>query len=179
MNNVEKGIERAVVLWLSGVRLEDIRTLPAVIALQERGALVELDPAPITGPLTQHYQAFSGKFPASFGLFDSLVPRNYSVDAVAGESVGRGLAPKLLPDLLRTVGWTVRYEETSPDKLVTLVQQATQSAGEAAGQSCLIVKCASSDGIEREAIDQALRLVREWVGEDGLLALLSDTQPVP
>jgi hypothetical protein len=179
MSNVEKGIERAVVLWLSGVRLEDIRTLSAVIALQERGALVELDPAPITGPLTQYYQVFSGKFPATFGLFDTLVPHNYTVDAVAGESAGRGPAPKLLPDLLRTVGWTVRYEETSPEKLVPLVKDATQSAQQSAGQCCLIVKCASSNGIEHNAIDQALRLAREWVGEDGLLALLSDTQPMP
>lgn len=172
MSNVEKRIERAVVLWLSGVRLEDIRTLSSVVDLQERGALVELDPAPITGPVTQHYQAFSGKYPATFGLFDTLVPRNYTV---VEESAGRGPAPKLLPDLLRTVGWTVRYEETSPNKLVAFLQDATQSAAE----GCLLIKCVRSDTITHEAIDQALHLAREWVGEDGLLALLSETQSVP
>src|SRR5437588_8040121 len=105
MSNEEKGIDKAVVLCLSGARLADIRTLPEVATLLEHGALVELDPAPITGPLAQHYQVFSGKSPASFGFFDTLVPRNY---AVIEETAGRGSPPKLLPDLLRSVGWTVR-----------------------------------------------------------------------
>src|SRR6266516_2446947 len=46
--------------------------------------------------------------------------------------------------------------------------------------SCLIVKCAISTDLkdtEASTIIQALQLAREWVGETGLLALLSDTQP--
>src|SRR5205085_10529911 len=125
MSHEQTNNERVVILWLSGIRLADIRSLPDVTALLERGALVELDPAPITGPLAQHYQVFSGKSPASFGFFDTLVARNY---AVTKETTGRGSAPKLLPDLLRSVGWTVRYEETQPSGLVSRMQGLTQVA---------------------------------------------------
>ena len=171
MSNEEKGLDKAVVLWLSGARLAEIRALPEVAILLEHGALVELDPAPITGPLAQHYQVFSGKSPASFGFFDTLVARNY---AVTKETTGRGSAPKLLPDLLRSVGWTVRYEETQPSGLVSRMQGLTQVASE----RCLVIKCVMPGSIDAPAVSQAMQLAREWVGEMGLLALLSDTQPV-
>ncbi|GAC1625574.1 MAG: hypothetical protein NVS4B7_15890 [Ktedonobacteraceae bacterium] len=172
MSNENKGIERAVLLWLSGVRLADIRTLPAVSALLERGALVELDPSPITGPLSQHYQALSGKVPAAFGFFDTLVPRNYSVTE---ESAGRGPTPKLLPDLLRTVGWTVDYVEVEPSDLVARLQSLTQSNS----ARCLIIKCSIQQSVEPATLSQALNLAQQWTGETGLLALFSDTQPAP
>jgi len=170
MSHEQTNNERAVILWLSGIRLADIRSLPDVAALLERGALVELDPAPITSPLTQHYQVFSGKAPASFGFFDTLVPRNYTVTEETG---GRGPAPKLLPDWLRTVGWTVHYEEIQLPALVSRLQTLTSSASE----RCLIIKCDALKGIEPAALGQALKLAQQWVGETGLLALLSDTQP--
>src|SRR5260370_18708215 len=85
-----------------------MRGLTEVEALLKQGAMVELEPSPITEPLLQHYQTLSGRLPEHFGFFATLVPRNY---AVVEESSGRGVTPKLLPDLLRTVGWHGRYEE--------------------------------------------------------------------
>src|ERR1051326_5849167 len=101
--------QRAVIVWLSGARLADIRTLPGVEKLLDAGAMVELDSSPIISLQAQHYQVLSGKSPASFGFFDTFVSRNY---AVTEEVTGRGGSPKLLPDIGRTVGWTVSYEET-------------------------------------------------------------------
>src|SRR5438105_3903683 len=119
MSNTDTAIQKAVVVCLSGVRLADIRTLPEVKTLLDNGAMVELDPAPITGSQGQHYQALSGKSPASFGFFDTFISRNY---AVTEETHGRGITPKLLPDQLRTVGWTVSYEETQLSTLAARLQ---------------------------------------------------------
>jgi len=69
MNNTNTAMQKAVVLWLSGVRLADIRTLPQVKTLVERGATVELDSSPITGSQSQYYQVFSGKSLCLFWLF--------------------------------------------------------------------------------------------------------------
>lgn len=167
--------QKAVVLWLSGVRLAEIRTVPAVEALLARGAMVELDPTPITGPQAQHYQVFSGKLPASFGFFDSFTARNYTVTE---EMNGRGTTPSLLPDLLRTVGWTVNYQETSlaeaGAQLQSIVQTVTDSP------SCLMVKCVKYDSLneaDTTALAQVIQIAQEWLGDAGLLALLSDTQP--
>lgn len=171
MNNINTTMQKAVVLWLSGVRLADIRTLPHVKTLIERGATVELDPSPITGPQSQYYQVFSGKSPASFGFFDTFIPRNYTVTE---ENSGRGTTPKLLPDQLRTVGWSVSYEETRPAELASCLRSLIQSV--TSSPSCLIIKCAMHDA-DGAAIDQVLDMARQWVGETGLLALLSDTQP--
>lgn len=164
-------VDRAVILWLSGLRLNDVRGLPEVEMLMKQGAIVELEPSPITGPQAQHYQVLSGRSPASFGFFDTLVPRHY---AVIEEVTGRGDTPKLLPDLLRTSGWTVDYVESQPSELVTSLQSRIRAASVA--KSCFIIKCTISSQLPDVA--QALRLAREWVGESGLLALLSDTQPV-
>ncbi len=173
MKDIAKGTEKAVVLWLSGVRLADIRALPEVEALLSLGTLVKLDPLPITGVQAQHYQVLSGRQPGYFGFFDTLVLHGY---AVAEEYNGRDAAPKLLPDILSAAGWTVRYKETSASELVPCIQ--AQSASD--GTSCLIVKCAMSSVVgdaETSRIAEALRVARAWVGEAGLLALLSDTQP--
>lgn len=176
MSMTDATAQRAVIVWLSGARLADIRTLPEVEKLLDAGAMVELDSAPMISLQAQHYQVLSGKSPASFGFFDTFVSRNY---AVTEEVTGRGGSPKLLPDLLRTVGWTVSYEETDLPSLASRLRDLTQSVSDS--PTCLIIKCAISADLQdtdTSAIAQALQLAREWTGETGLLALLSDTQPV-
>lgn len=166
---------KAIIFWLSGAKLADIDTLPEVKSLRERGSMVKLESTPIIEPLLQHYQAMSGRTTSCFGLFDTLVPRNY---AVVKETAGRSTLPMLLPDLLRTVGWTAESIETDLSELAASVQRWTQSAPDT--QACLIVKCVLKDGMsaaDETNIGQALRFAQAWVGEDGLLALLSDTQP--
>lgn len=187
MNSTNKETRKAVVLWLSGIRLEDISALPAVRTLMEHGAMVELDPSPITGPQTQHFQVLSGRLPSRFGFFDTLTPLNRLSSAKQGASgytvveqhTGRGAAPKLLPDLLRASGWEVEYKVISPSALVSCVRSCTQSAFSSA--TCLIVKCLVEarplEPAVTEAISVALRIAQAWVGETGLLGLLSDFQP--
>jgi hypothetical protein len=172
VNNNTKGLQKAIVLWLSGVRLADIRALPEVTELIDRGAMIELEASPITGPQNQHYQVLSGKDPSSFGFFDTIVPHGYSV---IEETVGRGGTPKLLPDLLRSAGWMVQYEETQAAELANCIEHWTRSASSL--PSCLIVKCTIGSQISAPMLSEALRIAREWIGETGLLALLSDTQP--
>ncbi len=172
MNNDNRGLQKAIIIWLSGVRLSDIRALPEVTELIERGAMIELDASPITGSLNQHYQVLSGRDPSSFGFFDTIVPGDYSVQE---ESVGRGGIPKMLPDLLRSAGWTVEYEETQSTELANCIERLTRTASSL--PSCLIVKCAIGASSTLSTLAEALRIAYEWVGETGLLALLSDTQP--
>lgn len=177
MSNTDAAPQKAVLLWVSGVRLSEIRTLPGVESLLTRGAMVELDPSPITGTQSQSYQVFSGKLPASFGFFDAFVARNYTVTE---ETTGRGTTPSLLPDMLRTVGWTVAYEETTLFAAATQLQSMAQAA--TTTPSCLIVKCSKYDsmkGADAAALEQTIQVAQEWLGESGLLALLSDTQPAP
>lgn len=162
-------------LWLSGMRLADIRSLPEVVALSRHGALVELDPLPITGPQAQHFEVLSGCSPASFGFFDTLVPYHY---VIKEDLTGRGETPKLLPDRLHSAGWSVQYEETQSSNLVKSIQHWAQRAS--TQKSCLIVKCTVEETENIEAflpeIVQALSYMQAWVGENGLLALLSDRQ---
>ncbi len=189
MDDTNKTTQKAFILWLSGTRLADIRTLAEAQSLLEQGALVELDPAPITGPQAQHYQAFSGQLPAHFGFFDTLMPlcrlsrpqQGMNGYTVVEELAGRGAPPKLLPDLLRAAGWTVAYQETLPGELHTCVQGLTGLQAEAPGASCKIVKCVLGADLAAHAvaIAEAIRIARSWVGETGLFALLSDIQPAP
>lgn len=175
MSNTYAVPQKAIVFWLSGTTLADLRGIPEVEAFLERSARAELLPSPITGPQAQHYQALSGHSPAYFGFFDMLLPRNYSIVEVES---GRGATPKLLPDLLRTVGWTVDYQEVS--HLAASVQAWTQSA--AASPACLVVKYAVNSPIQdadASSLLQALQLAQAWTGESGLLAVFSDTQPAP
>src|SRR5215469_3137365 len=165
--------QRAIMLWLSGMRLADIRSLPAVVALSRHGALVELEPLPITGPQAQYFQLFSGCSPASFGFFDTLVPSNYIIKE---DLTGRGETPILLPDMLHSAGWSVEYQETQFSNLVKTIQCWTQTAPPQ--PSCLIVKCTVEDTEDVQAvlpyIAQSLSDAQAWVGETGLLALLSE-----
>jgi Type I phosphodiesterase / nucleotide pyrophosphatase len=175
VNTTGNGIQKAVVFWLSGARLDAMRALPAVQSLLQRGASVELEPLVITGLQNQYYQVASGRSPASFGFFDTIVPKNY---VVSEESAGRGPMPKLLPDLLRTGGWTVQYEEKPLAELVPAMQQWTQT--DADPPDCLIIKCGVQGSDElASSLSEALRLAQRVVGESGLLAILSETQPAP
>jgi len=164
---------RAVVIWLSGASLASIRALPEVQALTRKGALVELDPSPISSSQAHYYQAFSGRLPATFGFFDTLLPRNYNI---IEESTGRGTPPRLLPDLLRTVGWTVTFEEVAGAALPGSIEQ--WAVATAASPACLIVKCAATDG-DTGSIGSAVRAAAAAVGETGLLALFSEAEPAP
>lgn len=167
---------KAIVLWLSGARLGDIRALPEVETLLKAGALVELEASPIVEPMTQHFQVMTGRVPECFGFFDALAPRNY---AVVEQHNGRGATPRLLPDMLRTVGWSVEYQEGPLSNLTNSVQEWSDS--HTSSSACLIVKCSipsSLGAVDTTALAEALRVARTTVGETGLLALFSDTQPV-
>jgi hypothetical protein len=183
-----EGIQKAVVLWVSGPGLTDIRALPEVELLLEQGVLVELEPAPITGPQSQHYQVLSGTLPARFGFFDTLMPlcrlsrptNGKSGYTVVEEYAGRDTAPKLLTDILRSAGWSAEYEEVSVSELVAKVQNLPSETPMAC---CEIIKVRldeqSLSEATAESIAEALRIARVWVGGSGLLALLSDAQPAP
>jgi hypothetical protein len=171
MNTATKGIQKAILLWLSGVRLENIRTLPEVSELLNHSAMVELDVSPITGRQSQHYQVLSGRQPSSFGFFDTLVPREYTV---VEETTGRGTTPKLLPEIMKTAGWKIDYEEIQPSKLVNCVERWTQSSS--SSPSCLIVKCVIEDTSSLPILSEAMNIAYEWVEEMGLFAVLSDVQ---
>lgn len=189
MSNGDKEIRKAFVLWLSGVRLADLRALAEVESLLQHGVLVELEPSPITGPQAQHYQVSSGKLPAHFGFFDTLMPlcrlprpqQGMDGYTVMEELAGRDAAPVALPDLLRAVGWQVAYEETSPAALADCVRGLVSSEADGSAQTCKIVQCKL--GVEfnasATAIAEAIQLARSWVGETGLLAVFSDIQPAP
>lgn len=173
MSNQERLTRQVALLWLSGMRLEDIEALPEAQALLREGALATLEPAPITGPLTQSMQASTGRLPASSGFFDTLLPHNYAVTEVA---TGRAEMPRGLPEILS--GWQVHFEETTPGSLVESVERAIQHL--AAGQAGLIIKCAAPEGEGARAIlpdiGLALGHLRAWVGESGLLAVCSERQ---
>src|SRR6266699_1386005 len=119
---VETPIQKAFVLYVSDASLEALRALSAVAELAQCGTLVELEPAPITSPQAQYYQAFSGRIPATFGFFDTLMPlchlprtqHGLNGYTVVEELSGRDVPPRTLPDILRTVGWQVHYEELTP-----------------------------------------------------------------
>jgi len=187
MDVVNKGIQKALILWLSGIRLENLRALPEVESLMQDGVMVELDPSPITGPQAQYYQILSGRLPAHFGFFDTLLPlcrlphpqQGISGYTIVEESAGRDAPPEMLPDLLRNAGWTVEHEEISSAELLNCMQGLTQV--ETTLATCKIVKCTvGAEFIARTTtIPDALRMARSWVGQTGLLAVLSDIQPAP
>jgi hypothetical protein len=171
------------------MRLDDIRTLVQVQSLAQRGVLVELEPAPITGPRSQHYQLLSGRLPAGFGFFDTLMPLCHLPHPLQGSDgydvvevlEAMDSAPHMLPDLLAAAGWMTEYVETAPAELAECARRLTLPRSD--GASCVIVKCTpAGDGrltapSEAQAIDEALRIARQWVGESGVLALLTDMQP--
>ncbi len=174
MNNTTQSIQKAVLLWLSGMCLTDMCSFPEGRALLDQCALVMLHATPVTGAQNHHYQGLSGKDPSSFGYFDSLVPRNY---AVVEDSIGYGVAPKLLPDLLRDAGWMVVYNEVPPSELVKHIQQWTQSRSSL--PACLIIKSTVEDTSTLSSCAEALRVAKAWADESCLLAVLSDAHAAP
>ncbi len=188
------GVQKAFMLWVSGARLVDLNALTEVEELKQRGALVELEPLPITGPQTQHYQLFSGQSPANFGFFDTLMPgymlphwqRNSGYEVVEAV-IGHNDAPEMLPDLLRAAGWDVTFEETILTQLVDCVRGLTELEVTPDARLCHIVKCTISvTGQSKmraaaclQAIGEALHAASAWAGQNGLLAMLSDIQPTP
>jgi Type I phosphodiesterase / nucleotide pyrophosphatase len=183
------------VLWVSGARLTDMGALAEIEDLRSRGALVELEPSPITGPAGQHFQCMCGVSPAHFGFFDELVPhchlpagRDESRYALVETGGGGAATPKMLPDLLKAKGWEVTCEEALPARIRDCVQGVTRSdETDSTAPKCRIVKCVLDasgtlgplTGASREAIAHALRAAHAWVGETGLLALMSDIGPAP
>ncbi len=189
MSNGDKEIRKAFILWLSGISLTDVRALAEVKSLLEHGTLVELESSPITGPQAQYYQVSSGKLPAHFGFFDTLMPlcrlprpqQGMDGYTIVEESAGRDAAPMTLPDLLRAAGWEVAFEEIAPAGLPGLVRDLTQSDNGETRATCKIVRCTLGEAFNASttAIAEALQMAHSWVGETGLLALLSDSQPAP
>jgi hypothetical protein len=176
---------RMIVLWLSGLKLEDVETLPEVRELRQIGSLVELESIPITGPQMHHYQILSGQPPACFGFFDTVVPQNYTV---VEQQVSSDTLPQLLPDILSIAGWRVSYHEIACSEPGTYVEnyvgspvQNTDTLDTPDTPTCLIVKSEIAYPVSATTIAMIsgiLRLAQDWVGADGLLALLSDIQPV-
>jgi hypothetical protein len=180
-------LQKAFVLWLSGGRLAQLQALPDVQQLIGHGVTIELESSPIIEPLAQQYEMEYGQSPASFGFFDSLVPACHHPDpqrTIDGYSVieqqgGRGSPPPSMPQILREAGWHVEYAEVPLAQLSDTAQGWT--ALPVTMPTCYIIKCRLAQ--PEEAIDllshlrASLQAARSWAGEDGLLALLSETQP--
>jgi hypothetical protein len=188
MSDSEMKKQKAMILWVSGLPLADVSAIAEVETLVEQGVKVELLPSLITGLQWQYYQAASGKAPASFGFFDTLMPlyqlsrssNGQSGYTIVEEHSGRDAAPRSFPNSLRAAGWSVRYEEVTLSELAASVERLTAGTNAA---SCVVIK-SNLDGqpvttAVADSISQALHLARAWVGESGLLALLSDAQRAP
>src|SRR5947209_19702030 len=115
MSDTSSESRKAFVLYFSNVSISDICSLGEVEKLRERGVFVELESSPITSPQAQYYQLFSGRLPASFGFFDTLIPAYHLLKAQQGANSytivevkdGRSSTPKMFDELLRTTGWNV------------------------------------------------------------------------
>jgi len=174
MNDTKR---KAVVLWLSGACLADMRTIAEVERLSGRSAAVELIPAPITNTQSLSYQLVTGRRPERFGFFDTLVLHGYTV---VEDFQGRDSAPASFADLLSAAGWAVKHKELTIDELVECVRSWAQADHTTA--SCLMVKCALSPNITKQisaSLAAALRTARTAVGDMGLLAIISDGRPAP
>ena len=202
MSDSELKKQKAMILWISGLPLADISAIAEVETLVAQGVKVELLPSLITGLQAQYYQAASGKAPAGFGFFDTLMPayqlprssNGQSGYAIVEEHSGRDAAPRSFPDILRATGWSVRYEEVTLSELPASVERFTSGTSPA---SCVVFRshCKGGGGGDEgwrplrspstsevpvaDSLSQAIRFARAWVGESGLLALLSEAQPAP
>ena len=188
MNNSDNGTRRAFILWLSALQFAEIGALPQVEKLIEKGIRVELTPSIISGPQSQHYQVLSGKSPARFGFFDTLMPlsrlarpaHDGSGYTIVEERGGRDAAPRFLPDILRQAGWDARYEEMP---LSALQADTLRLPVETASATCVMIKVSADTHPMTEAISasiaEVLHHASAWVGEAGLLAVFSDAQPAP
>jgi len=110
---------KAVVFWLSGACLADLRTIAEVETLIEHSGTVELIPTPITTTQSLYYQLATGRRPECFGFFDTLVLRGYTV---VEDLQGRDTVPVSFADLLSAAGWAVKDEAPTITELVECVQ---------------------------------------------------------
>ncbi len=178
--------QKAVVFWVSGLAYSDISAIAEVETLLARGVKIDFLPSLITGTQSQYYQVMSGKLPASFGFFDTLMPA-YQLSrplngqngyAIVEEFAGRDAAPRFFPDILRAAGWSVELVEAPFGELV---EKTRASLADTSLPACKIIKNQldrhALTGTEAASIAETLRLARAWVGETGLLALLCDAQP--
>jgi hypothetical protein len=187
MSDINTNLKKAFVFYLHGAGRDDLRDLAEVRELMQHGVLAELEAAPIATPRTLYYQAFYGRLPASFGFFDTLMPLCHVPGSQKGEdgysiveeTGGRDIMPENLPDMLRTAGWTVDYAEVSPADLAGHVQASLTA--DTLAPSCKIVHCTldTSAQAQLQQLEQALHAVKSWVGDSGLLGLLSDSKPAP
>src|SRR5439155_14248747 len=69
------------------------------------------------------------------------------------------------------------YEDMSPGELLNSLRHWAQT--QSSGAPCKIVKCRVEEApiAHTSMIEEALRDASAWVGETGLLVLLSDIQP--
>ncbi len=187
MSDVNTTIKKAFVFYLHGIGRDDVHNLSGFGEVMKHGVLAELEAAPITAPQMLYHQAFSGRLPASSGFFDTLMPlchlprsqKGADGYSIVEESGGRDGTPETLPEMLRTAGWAVEYTEVSPGDLAGHVQ-ASLTAGASIPQ-CKIVRCSLAAGSpdQLQQLARAVHAARAWAGEDGLLALLSDSQQAP
>ncbi|HVB73148.1 MAG TPA: hypothetical protein VNE38_06280 [Ktedonobacteraceae bacterium] len=178
-------MQKAVVLWISGLPFADISAVAEVETLAAQGFKVELIPSLITGLQSQYFQVLGGKAPATFGFFDTLMPAHQLARPANGTSgyrieedlSGRDSAPRFFTDLLRNAGWTVELVETSPREALEKMRALPDNSPQPA---CKIIKIrldrqtlTTNDVV---SIAETLRLARVWMGASGLLALLCDAQ---
>jgi hypothetical protein len=166
---------KAVLFWLSGMGLSSIHPIAEVEILMRQGFTAELASTPITGNQSHYYQVMTGRRPECFGFFDTLVQHEYNVEEKRG---GRDRPPENLTTLLTSAGWNVNYHEIDPANLVSNIRSWAKTAS---SFSCLIVKCIYTEPLVGDMtadLAQAIRIARAVVGEQGLLALFSDAQPI-
>jgi predicted AlkP superfamily phosphohydrolase/phosphomutase len=167
--------KKAVVFWLNGASLADIRSIAEVQEIVQQGVTTELISAPITNSHAHYYQLMTGRHPACFGFFDTQVVRGYSV---VKELAGRDRPPATISDQLN--GWESSCNEVTPSELTTSIQQWAQDVTSA--PALLIVKCVINTSITEDIaahIGEALHQARSAIGANGLLAIISDEHAAP
>jgi hypothetical protein len=157
---------RMIVLWMSELTWAMAEQIPAVRALQTRGATVTtLEPLPITGQQTQAQQMFSGQNPGRTGYFDSWTPWQYAALSTTEPTV------RTLHEVIVATG------HTSVKINLTLAEVSARLDGWTQPMGCLIVQTVAGDDIA--AMDQAIMAALTWAGTDGICVLLSDRQAAP
>jgi len=186
MSNENKEIQRAVILRLSGIRLEDIRLLPEIEQLIRKGVMLELEPMLITDSQNQEYQALTGQYPANFGFFDSLMPachlahsgQSVSDYTVIEEHSGRDTTPAFLTEHMQNAGWNVQQATCSFTNLDSTLHSLKHNQGDI--PTCLFITCTTDGQSSTEvaaALQDALHSIQSWLDATSLLAILADVQP--
>ncbi len=187
MSNENQEIQRAILLHVSGLRLEDIRAVPEVEKLLHDGVALELEPTLITEPQNQEYQALTGRFPDSFGFFDTRMPACHLANTtqpsssytIVEEHSGRETTPASLTERLQSAGWHVQQATCSSDKLESTLEDLTHN--HVSTPTCLFITCTFDTNLPTTEVatqlSGTLQSARTWLGATGLLAILSDAQP--